>query len=122
MELKGIVLVNKLNKTKIFECLLQELLLPQNRTLEEEYREALEEKMLHVLDIACDKSSYLVISKGKYIGDFIYDVAVEDTRDGSFLPVKKVDGFIIPANLSKMEELAYLTKLKMNEMKRKGMI
>lgn len=46
--------------------------LPENKTMEQEYRDAIYNKMLRVLDE--DDQDYTLIAKGANIGEFVVDV------------------------------------------------
>lgn len=57
--------------------------------LKEEYFKALQGKMLRVMDIAVDGSSYLLLGDGPKTGQFIWDVDKRDTI-GEMIPYSTI--------------------------------
>jgi len=57
------------------------------RDLTKIYFEALQLRLVPVLDIAIDNSSYLVLGKSKEVGSFIWDIDKQDTT-GEIIPYK----------------------------------
>jgi len=76
--------------------------------MEKQYKEALSGSIVTVMELSCDKTEYLVLCQSKEAGDFLWSIDVRDVR--AFVPVIKKYGTIMPANLSLMEEFAYLAK------------
>jgi hypothetical protein len=85
--------------------------------MEKIYKEALAGKMVTVMDISVDNKAYMVLGESKEYGEFIWTVEKEDTRDGSFLPLIRKYGTIMPAGLSAVEEFAYLAENLKNKTK-----
>lgn len=77
--------------------------------LEKEYKEALAGKPCTVLDIAVDKSGYLVLGHSETAGDFLWMIEKEDTI-GEILPVKWKNGQLIPTGMDMMEEMIYMAQ------------
>jgi hypothetical protein len=108
MEPKGYILINKeFVATKIWPG--EQFTLSGIVDLDKEYKEALAGRMIMVLEVGVD-GSYLVLGRSKTVGDFIWQVEKEDTRDGSFLPIKYKFGTFMPTNLSPMEEFKWMAE------------
>lgn len=109
MEPKGYVLINhEFTATKLWPG--KQLSLSEGWIdLEKIYKEALAGKLALVLDIGGpNNDSYLVQGTCEQQGDFIWSIEKADTREGSFMPIKWKFGILMPANLSPVEEFAYL--------------
>lgn len=108
MDAKGICLIKKeFTATKLWPDPTPSIL-NGFINLEQEYKNALAGKLVHVLDISVEGQSYLVHGHSEKCGDFIWSIEKADTV--TFLPIIKKHGVIMPAGLSPMEEFAYLAK------------
>lgn len=113
MEPKGYILLNKeFIHTKIWPGVQFSLEGPID--LEKEYKEALSGQLVIVMDVSVDKSCYLVIGESKKRGHFMWNIEKGDTREGSFLPVVKKNGIIMPAGLSFAEEFEWVARYMAN--------
>lgn len=109
MDPKGQVWINQeFVHTKVWPNPQLNFLTGVTSDLEKEYKEALAGKLVTVMDIAVDGSSYLVLGKTKEGGHFLWMIEKGDTR--AFLPVIKKNGILIPAGMSPIEEFEYMAK------------
>lgn len=107
MEPKGNVWIKKeFEATKIWPNPHINFLTGETRDLEKEYKEALAGRLVTVMDISFDDSGYLVLSKTKDGGDFLWMIEKEDTR--GFIPIIKKNGILMPAGLDPLEEFKYM--------------
>lgn len=75
--------------------------------LETEYKKALAGKPAQVMDIAVDKSAYLVLGHSETVGTFLWSIEKEDTI-GDILPVKWKNGQLIPTGMDPLTEMLYM--------------
>jgi len=78
--------------------------------MEKLYKEALAGQLVVVMDISVNNDSYLVLGRSKEVGDFLWMIEKDDTREGSFMPIIFKYGILMPAGLSAMEEFALLAE------------
>jgi hypothetical protein len=109
MEPKGHVLCKKeFTATKLWPDPQISMNPPYLINLEEEYKKALAGELVTVMDISTTdgkNDGYLVLGESKEVGPFLWMIEADDTREGSFIPVIKKYGTIMPAGLSLMEQL-----------------
>ncbi len=106
MEPKGYVLINKEFKyTTIWPN--PQLTMKGVVDLEKEYKEALAGNLVIVMGVS---DNYLVLAETKSGGHFIWMIEKGDTMDGSFLPVIKKNGVIMPSGLSPIDEFMWMAK------------
>lgn len=77
--------------------------------LEAHYKECLAGKICTVMDISqAGPKSYLVLGQSDKMGPFIWMIEEADTK--AFIPVIKKNGVVMPANLSPIEQFAWMAK------------
>lgn len=107
MDPKGHVWINReFVHTTIWPNAQHNFLTGETHDLETEYKEALAGKLVTVMDIAVDDSSYLVLGKTKEGGHFMWMIEKGDTR--GFIPVIMKNGTLMPAGMSPIEEFKWM--------------
>ncbi len=112
MDAKGHILIKKeFTATKIWPDPQLSMNPPYSIDLEKEYKKVLSGNLVTVMDISTangKNDGYLVLCESKEVGAFMWLIEAGDTIDGSFIPIIKKYGTIMPAGLSAMEEFIIL--------------
>lgn len=79
----------------------------------DDFKNAIEKKILKVLDIAVDNSGYLVLVNDKITGQYLIEVDARDVK--LYLPIERFGDYLIPINLSIIEKIKWIIDIELNK-------